>query len=122
MDEDGVPRERRVSAFVGVCWNFRVKKWAAQSRVAGKTIYLGYFENEEEAARKYDAHANGLSRPVNFPSGTQMQAHKCALRFLKRPRGDPEPLPLALVPTPTQENTEETMTSENADKELAHKE
>jgi hypothetical protein len=44
--------EQRFSQFVGVCWNRRARKWAAQSRVDGRTIYLGYFSDEKEAARK----------------------------------------------------------------------
>jgi hypothetical protein len=47
-----VVEEQRFSQFVGVCWNRRAKKWAAQSRVDGRTIYLGYFSDEKEAARK----------------------------------------------------------------------
>ena len=79
----GKPFVRRTSGFVGVCWNIRVQKWEVQSRVAGKTIYLGYFATEEAAACKYDVHAKSLNRPVNFPSGDQIQAHKCASRFPK---------------------------------------
>jgi hypothetical protein len=48
--EDDV--ERRFSKFVGVCWNRRARRWASQSRVSGRTVYLGYYVDEEEAARK----------------------------------------------------------------------
>ena len=47
-----VVEDQRFSQYVGVCWNRRARKWAAQSRVDGRTIYLGYFSDEEEAARK----------------------------------------------------------------------
>jgi len=76
------PAERKWSGFVGVCWNKRVRKWAAQSRVNGKTVYLGYFVNEEDAARKYDENAKSLGRPLNFPADPwDLQAQKCAPRF-----------------------------------------
>ena len=77
--------ERRISTFVVVCWNTRAQKWAAQSRLHGKTIYLGYFTEEEDAARKYDEHAIGIGRPLNFPkTPCQLQAWKRAPRA---PRG-----------------------------------
>ena len=73
--------ESRISFFVGVCWNKRVGKWAAQSRLNGKTLYLGYFFDEKDAARKYDEHAASVGRPVNFPRNSlQLQARKCAPR------------------------------------------
>ena len=75
-----LPGETKWSEYVGVCWNARVRKWAVQSRVDGKTIYLGYFVNEEDAGRKYDEHAAGLGRPVNFPGPTQVKAQKGAPR------------------------------------------
>ena len=76
------PAERKWSGFVGVCWNKRVRKWAAQSRVNGKTVYLGYFVNEEDAARKYDENAKSLGRPLNFPvDPSHLRAQKCAPRF-----------------------------------------
>ena len=83
------PRARRksglrVSKYVGVCWNRRAHKWAVQSRLKGRTIYLGYYVNEEEAARRYDKYATGIGRPVNFPKDdTQKKATKYVMS--KRP-------------------------------------
>ena len=37
----------------GYSWNKNTKKWQAHIRVDGKLIYLGQFENEEDAAAAY---------------------------------------------------------------------
>ena len=60
---------RGSSRFTGVSWDRRVGKWRAQIRVPGSPISLGNFDEEEDAARVYDAamvkYRDG--RPVNFP-------------------------------------------------------
>ena len=55
------------SKFVGVSWYMRDKKWTAQITIDGKFKHLGYFDDENEAAYKYDEQAALLNRPVNFP-------------------------------------------------------
>ena len=61
------------SAFRGVCWDTRKRKWKAQIGHLGETIYLGHHGTETSAALRYDEAARGLhgSRArTNFdPSG-----------------------------------------------------
>ena len=43
--------------YTGVCWDKARKKWLAQKRVQGqKTVYLGYYADEEDAARAVAAY------------------------------------------------------------------
>jgi hypothetical protein len=63
------------SQYKGVCWHRRIGKWQAYTAVSqpggnGRKIHLGYFQNEEEAARAYDAAARerfGEFAYLNFP-------------------------------------------------------
>ena len=57
----------KISRFVGVCWNTQKQKWEAKIDVNGKRRRLGFFNDDEEAARKYDKQAALLNKPVNFP-------------------------------------------------------
>lgn len=62
-------REGVTSKFRGVCWMKDRKKWRARITVDQKNKYLGYFDDEEEAARAWDAAAieNGFNpEALNF--------------------------------------------------------
>jgi len=42
------------SKYKGVTWHKRKRKWNTRIRVKGRTIPLGYFDNELHAAKAYD--------------------------------------------------------------------
>ena len=60
------PKKRR---FVGVAYEAAGRYWRAKISVSGEAVKLGQFpaDQEEAAARAYDAVARDLGRPVNFP-------------------------------------------------------
>ena len=58
------------SIYKGVCWNKHHKKWQGQIQVQRKSMHLGYFDDELDAARAYDAAAekyHGEFACLNFP-------------------------------------------------------
>ena len=69
-------KQKQVSRYVGVQFDGRRRKWRSSIRVAGSTVSLGFFDDEEEAAHAYDARAGELGKPVNFPTEFQRQAIK----------------------------------------------
>jgi hypothetical protein len=71
------------SKYRGVSWNKNKNKWTATIYSNGKKHNLGYFEDEEEAARAYDRAARahkGEKAQLNFPaegeSGPSRQSSK----------------------------------------------
>ena len=60
----------KTSKYKGVWFNKRTEKWVAGIKYNKKPIHLGYFTDEEEAARAYDAKALelfGEFAAINFP-------------------------------------------------------
>jgi hypothetical protein len=58
------------SQYKGVCWSTRRGRWIAQIRRGGRKTWIGYFDDEESAARAYDAAARaewGEFAWLNFP-------------------------------------------------------
>lgn len=66
-----VPKRKNTSSqFIGVSFSKEEKKWRAYITYKGKRIYLGYFDNEIDAAKAYDLAARkyyGEFARVNFP-------------------------------------------------------
>lgn len=50
----------RTNILKGVSWNAKKKNWLASIRLEGKTIYLGSFTNQKDAALAYDRAAKKL--------------------------------------------------------------
>lgn len=73
--DDGIIR---LSRFKGVSWGRSHGKWQAQIQSEKKKTHLGFFDSEEEAARKYDEYAVKLGRHINFPSEGTIQSIKGA--------------------------------------------
>lgn len=68
---------RKRSRFTGVVWSVKNRNpargaWKARIMVNGKMHHLGYFKDEEEAARAYDRAIikfRGERLKMNFPGG-----------------------------------------------------
>ncbi len=61
------------SQYKGVCWDKCFKKWGVQICVNGKINWVGYFTNEDEAARAYNTVAlmyHGEFARLNTIGGT----------------------------------------------------
>ena len=62
------------SRFLGVSWKKKTGQWYASIKVNKKTISLGYFDNEVEAAKTYDCavikYFSKFAR-LNFPENSQ---------------------------------------------------
>jgi hypothetical protein len=58
------------SRFMGVSWRKCMSKWQARITVRGKTLFLGYFDNQIDAAKAYDRAVlkyRGTYGALNFP-------------------------------------------------------
>ncbi|KAI9103360.1 hypothetical protein DFS34DRAFT_590893 [Phlyctochytrium arcticum] len=54
--------KNNTSGYKGVSWIKRYRKWSAYIPMDGKQIYIGYFDNKEDAARAYLKKAEELNR------------------------------------------------------------
>ena len=55
-----VLKKKGTSIHKGVSWNKQMKKWKASIMIDGKSIYLGLYSDELEAAKAYKAKAKEL--------------------------------------------------------------
>ncbi|KAH9256044.1 hypothetical protein BASA81_005820 [Batrachochytrium salamandrivorans] len=61
--EDGGNGEAKItSKHRGVCWYKRTKKWVVQTKVNGKRVHVGYFDDEDKAAEAYRSTVAGIQR------------------------------------------------------------
>jgi hypothetical protein len=76
-------RKGTSSKYKGVSWSRKSNYWRAMVHVNGKCHYLGRFEDEEEAAKAYDAAARkyqGEFAYQNFPKEGKQKGLKFVLR------------------------------------------
>jgi hypothetical protein len=66
---------------VGVSWNKKGQKWVANIRHDGKHIHLGLFNNEQDAAKAFDAKARELRGEQQAHGGRSSKWHWCRLNF-----------------------------------------
>jgi hypothetical protein len=68
-------RRNTTSRFIGVHLAKKEKRWAAQIKYKGGKKWLGYFDNEEDAARAFDRAArkyHGEFARLNFPQEEEL--------------------------------------------------
>jgi len=71
---------KKASKYVGVSYDKRAGKWQAGIMIEGKRKHLGTFQDDMEAAKKYDETAVLHKKPLNFPGKDQEQATKEAAK------------------------------------------
>jgi hypothetical protein len=70
---------RQASQYRGVCWHKSNNKWIAHIKYDGKDHHIGYFEDEEEAAKAYDKAArehHGEKAQLNCPTKKEQAAEE----------------------------------------------
>jgi hypothetical protein len=86
------PDEPRItSKHRGVCWYKRTKKWVVQTKVNGKRVHVGYFDDEEKAAEAYKNAVQGIQikKALEAKQKSQQQQQLAA--------GEGQPLQSALL-------------------------
>jgi len=68
--QNQLPSRGETSGFKGVTWDKRDRKWKAYIRIKGRQKFLGYYDDEIEAALVYDTAARRVFKEFaccNFP-------------------------------------------------------
>lgn len=76
------------SSYKGVSWKDDLKKWGARIRLYGKSIHIGFFDNELDAAIAYDIFAkkeNAEYVSLNFPNATSKDINR-VLAIIENPK------------------------------------
>lgn len=66
-----IAKKDGTSRFMGVCWHPAKEKWMASMSLNGRCKYLGYFDDEEDAAHAYDDAVQKVHpgfAQLNFPA------------------------------------------------------
>jgi hypothetical protein len=110
------------SQYRGVGWHKKNYKWQATIWMNGKLRHLGYYEDEEDAARAYDRAAReawGPNAVVNFPEPSflapparyladeiraRQQSHPAPRQFVARERPVVKRTANRATPTPSAPN------------------
>ena len=70
-----------------MCWYKRTKKWVVQTKVNGKRVHVGYFDDEEKAAEAYRNAVAGIQRAleVNKTASSSSSNKKTEASSLQQP-------------------------------------
>jgi len=71
------------SRFKGVCWHKGIEKWMVNISKDKKRKFVGYFDDQIEAARAYDEAAkreHGIFARMNFPEHCETYEELCGIR------------------------------------------
>lgn len=74
------PNEPKItSKHRGVCWYKRTKKWVVQTKVNGKRVHVGYFDDEEKAAEAYKNAVQGIQNKKALEAKKSMEEANSAI-------------------------------------------
>jgi hypothetical protein len=65
-DNSNLLHKKFTSPYLGVSWDKRENKWVSSIYINGKTKWLGYFDNEIDASKKYLEELNKFNNESQF--------------------------------------------------------
>ena len=87
--EMGLNARKKSSQYRGVCWDKHRAKWRTSICTKCTYHYLGYFDDEREAALAYDVEARKLGRKTNFPEASVTSTETTSSRPSQKIEVDP---------------------------------